>query len=244
MDLIKKTPFIFALLFLVACGPGVLQNNKGTSSFRSEDYLTAREFYIGALLERPESIQFRYNLAIANTAGERLSDALKELDAIEESYKNRKVSEADYEDLFKLYFAKAFLHGLTQNVDQALEYYQKALRIKPDAVDVKKNIELLIQQKKSQEGKDGKPSKDKKDGGKKGDKSDKGDNKDSKGKDKDKQNMKGQDEESLKKKNLSKEEIEQILKEIKDQESKVRAKESQKNKEGQKRGKGANGKTW
>jgi tetratricopeptide (TPR) repeat protein len=246
MKLIKKIQFssLSVLLSLAACGPGVVQNNKGTRAFGSEDYLTAREHYVGALLENPDSKHYRYNLAIANTAGERLSDALKELDVIESSYKGREVLDAELEDIFKLYFAKAFLHALTQNIDEALEYYQKALFIKPDSLDVKKNIELLIQKEKSQKGKDGKPSKDKKDGGKKGDKSDnKGENKDSKGKDKDKKDLQGQDDETLKKKNLTKEEIKQILKEIKDQESKVRAKESQKNK-GQKRGKGANGKTW
>jgi len=245
MEIIKKLTLIFSgLLILTSCGPGVLQNNKGTKAFSGEDYLSAREHYIGALLENPDSNYYRYNLAISNTAGERLSDALKELEVIESSYKGRKIEDSELADVFKLYFAKAFLHSLTQNVDEALEYYQKALFINPDSIDVKKNIELLIQQKKSQQSKDGKPSKDKKDGGKKGEKSDdKGDNKDSKGNDKDKKDLKGQDDETLKKKNLTKEEIEQILKEIKDQESEVRAKESQKNK-GEKRGKGANGKTW
>lgn|GEM_PF-2378578 len=245
MIFIKKLSLLFIFsTCLISCGPGVLESNKGTRAFQSEDFMTARDHYIGALLENPTSASYRYNLAIANTAGEQLSDALKELESIKLTYKNREITDKDYESLYSLYFAMGFLHSLTQNVDEALDHYQKALRIKPDSIDVKKNIELLIQQKKSQKGKDGKPSKDKKDGGKKGDKSEeKGDDKDSKGKDKDKKNIKGQDDETLKKKNLSKEEIEQILKEIKDQESKVRAKESQKNK-GQKKGKGANEKTW
>jgi len=242
LKLIHKLYLCLVLMSLVACGAGVVESNKGTSAFKAGDYQTARDLYIGALLEDPNSIYYRYNLAIANTAGERLRDAQKELETIELFYKEREVLESDHQALFKLYFAQAFVYGLVQDTEKALAYYQKALQFQ-DSLDVKKNIELLITQEK-QKSKDGKSSKDKKDGGKKGEKSEnKGDKEDSKGDDKDKKEIKGQDEDSLKKKNLSPEEIEQILKEIKNQESKVRGKENQKNK-GEKKGKGANGKTW
>jgi len=241
---LKHHAYFFSLLCLSACGPGVVENNQATQAFRSEDFLTARETYIEALLEAPGSVHYRYNLAIANTAGERLSDALKELSVLESFYKGKELKKEDYKELFKLYFATAFIKGLTQNYDQALEYYQKALNIDPESLEVKKNIELLISQKKSQKNKDGKPSEDKKKGGQKGDESEnQGDDKKQKGKDKNNKDAKGQDDETLKKKNLSKQQIEQILKEIKDQEGKVRAKENQKNK-GKKKGRGADGKTW
>ena len=157
--------FLIALVFMFifsACGAGVSKNNQGTASFKNEDYQSARDHYIEALLENPESLTYRYNLAISNMAGEKLSDAQKELDAIEKSYEGRKITDSDGERLFKLYFAQAFVHGLVQNFDEALSYYQRALDIK-DSREVRKNIELLIQLKKKQ-GKDGDPSNEKKKG--------------------------------------------------------------------------------
>lgn len=219
---------------MMSCGPGVLENNKGAFSVYRQESLEAQKHFVTALLENPYSPVFRYNLSISNMMAEQLSDALKELDALEASYKARKNIKEDLQQIYKIYFAKAFVYGLIQNVDAALDYYQRALRIKPDSLEIKKNIELLVQQQKGQKGKSGKPSdQESDDSSEKGDESkEKGDKEDSEGKDKDKKDPKGQDEESLKKKNLSKEEIEQILKEIRNQESKVRAKENQKNNEG------------
>ena len=233
----------FTLLLCTACHPGVYESNKGTWAVRQKDFVAAQEHYINALLEAPNFDEYRYNLSIANMANERLSDALKELNAIEEQFKQQKITKKDHSRLFKLYFATAFVHGLTQNTDPALDYYQRALEIKPDSKEVKKNIELLIQQSQQQSSKDGKKSDKKGKSGKEQDDSqEKGADKNQEGKDKDQDEVKGQDEESLKKKNLSKEEINQILKEIKEQESKVRAKENQKNKD--QKGKGFGEKTW
>ena len=48
-------------------------------------------------------------------------------------------------------FAAAFniaqLLGKAKNVDEALGFYQEALRLRPDSIEAKTNIELLIQQK-------------------------------------------------------------------------------------------------
>jgi len=94
-NLVCKLYFPLIFLVLSGCGSGVVKSNQGTSAFKTEDYQTARELYIDALLEDPESVYYRYNLAVANAAGERLSDAQKELDAIEDLYRRRDISEAD-----------------------------------------------------------------------------------------------------------------------------------------------------
>ena len=116
LKLIHKVYLYLVLLNLAACGSGVVESNKGTSAFKAGDFQTARDLYIGALLDDPDSIYYRYNLAVANAAGERLRDAQKELEAIELSYKGQKISKSDYPALFKLYFAQAFVYGLVQNL--------------------------------------------------------------------------------------------------------------------------------
>jgi len=230
MKLMGELLFIFtAFILLVSCAPGVFENNKGVFSVERQDPIQARQSFLNALLENPKSRVFRYNLSISNIVNEKLKEALNEVEALESFYKEKEIKKSDYDELFKIYFAKGFLYGLIQKTDKALEYYQKALRIKPGSLEVKKNIELLVQQKRSQKSKDGKPSYEEgEDGEEIGDPDKKGDKDKSAGEQNSEEKSKGE-EESLKRKNLTKEEIEQILKEIKNQESKVRAKESQKN---------------
>ena len=240
--MISKILFILSSFFcIISCAPGVFENNKGVFSVERKDPVQARQSFLNALLENPGSKVFRYNLSISNIVNEQLKEALNEINALEGLYKKKEIKKSDYDDLFKIYFAKGFLYGLIQKTDDALEYYQKALRIKPDSLKVKQNIELLVQKKRSQKGEDGEPSYEEgEDGEEIGDPDKKGDKDKSAGEQNAEEKTKGE-EESLKRKNLTKEEIEQILKEIKNQESKVRAKESQKNRN--KKGAG-NEKPW
>ncbi len=205
----------------------------------------AKKEFVAALLENPGDDVARYNLAISNLASEQIKDALKEVEALEKAYEADPRFEMS-EKLFNVYFAKAFMLGLIQNTPEALDSYQKALKIKPSSLKVKNNIEILTATGSGGKGKgDADPNKKgKKTKGKGDEESSDGNKKDkSKGSNEgDKEDIKGQDDESLKKKNLSKEELEQILKEIKDQESKVRSKENQKN--GDKKGGRGSGKTW
>lgn len=193
----------------------------------------AEKKYIRSLAENPDIYLSRYNFAVSEIPLEKLHNALKELKALEEQVLNNTERTGDAAILYKIFFAKAFIYGLLENIPDALENYQRALNFRPDSREIKRNIELLT---KNQQG-SGKSKK-----GQKGNKSEEGEqkasaeeqgdqkkDKDSKGKEENKnQDVKGQDEESLKKKNLSEEEVEQILKEIKDQESRVRAKENNK----------------
>ncbi len=210
-----------------------------------ENPRAAKKEFLKALLENPGDDIARYNLAISNLASEQVKDALKEVEALEKAYEADSRFEMS-DRLFNVYFAKAFILGFIQDVPGALGAYQKALRIKPASLKVKNNIEVLTAQ--SSGGKGGGESdpdkKGKKSKGEGDEESSDGDQKDkSKGSNEgDKEDIKGQDDESLKKKNLSKEELEQILKEIKDQESKVRSKENKKNTD--KKGGPGSEKTW
>lgn len=209
-----------------------------------ESYLEQEEkgekSFTEALLKDPHFEPARYNLAMSHLNQEQIHQAQKELDYIELS-KNK----LGKDSLYRLYFAKAYVHSLIKNTDAALENYQKALGFKPDSTEIKKNIEILTlqAQQQPQSGKGDKKQKDQasSDQGE-GEPQDKGekDSKNKSGKEKaDQQEITGQDDKSLEKKKLSKRDVEQILKEIKKQESRVRSKENSKFK-----GQGVDGKNW
>lgn len=231
---------ILLIFFLVAgCNKASLHNNLGFFDIKMENPIDAEKEFRLALLEDSNHLLARYNLSMTNLRLEKLKDALKELDSLEKTYEANKKFENSAE-LFHVYFAKAFLLGMINNTPAALETYQKALRIAPDSLEVKNNIEILT--KSGSKGGKGGESGEEKDGkgGEEGPGGDKKNKKKGSGKGDSNDDPKGQDDSSLKKKNLSKEEIDQILKEIKNQESRVRAKANKK------KGKpgGNNEKTW
>ncbi len=227
------------LMFLLepGCNKSTWYNNVGIFKMYTKTPLKAKTAFTKALLINPENAIARYNLSISNLHLQKLNDSLKELNALQKVYETDSRFK-NSKELFNVYFAQAFLLGLIQDVSGALSTYQKALKIDSSSVKVKNNIEILT--KKGSGKKSGDSDKKKK--GKKGESKDKasGGEKDNLKGLGEKDKIQGQDDSSLKKKNLSKAELEQILKEIKDQESKVRAKENKKN---EKKG-GGNEKTW
>lgn len=238
----KVLLLFFVLVFLGGCSKSAYHTNVGYWKMYTKDIFGAEKNLVEALLENPGNLFARYNLAVNDISTEQLKNALTELDALEEIYE-RSESKKFSKELFEVYFAKGFVRGMVQDVDGALESYQKALSIDPKSKDVKRNIELLTtHQTKDGKGK-GRPqnNKGKKGEGEEGEKGQKSDKKEGEDENPQDQDIQGQDQESLKRKNLSKEEIEQILKEIKQQESKVRAKESRKNGDS---GKGDDDKSW
>lgn len=235
-----KLKIVCILFLFVGCDGIVVHNNIGFLKMYMKNPIDAKKKFTEALLENPTYVLARYNLSMSNLHLEQLKDSLKELNALEKVYENS--PKFEYSDqLYKVYFAKGFILGLVQDIDGALASYQNALKIKPKSEEVKNNIEILTSKGsgrskngESDEKKEGKEGDDKT-----GSEGGKGDSKKGTGKG-NKDNPKGRDDSSLKRKNLSKEEIKQILKEIKDQESKVRAKE---NKNTDRKG-GPSGKTW
>ncbi len=232
--------FLLGLFFVVTgCDKASVYNNSGVFQKYLGNSTQAEKDFKTALLENPYHYVARYNLSMTDLELEKLKDALTEIEEVEKIHlSDEHLSRS--KEMFKVYFAKAFLLGLIEDIPGALESYQKALSVVPDSLEVKNNIEILTKSG-SGKGKKGK-SKGKKKGGK-GDGGESGDQKDKskgQGEGDEKNDPKGRDDSSLKKKNLSKEEIEQILKEIKNQESRVRAKATKK------KGKsgGQNEKSW
>ena len=245
VESLRQIGLIF-LLIVCGCSRSSILNNEGVLYYYFEDTDSAKESFLKSLVLDPESTYVRYNLSLVDISEERIAAAEKELAYLEKKIWAKPNYNKKGQELFKVMFARAFLKGAIKDIPGALKKYQEALELNPDSKAVKKNIELLLSGQSSESGSPG-------DKGKSEKKSDKGDkNKeqkkdgDSQDKDKDGQDetdedkeVKGQDDETLKRKNLSPKEVEQILKEIKSQESRIRSQENSNYK-----GEGANGKTW
>lgn len=241
-----KLFFLAILPFsILSCSKASYLNNRGVMEAYFEDFKGSKEFFLEALTLEPNYFEARYNLALADMTQEQLAQAYKELDYLEaELLKSENLKpELKAKSLFQIYFAKAFIKGLLGEIPKALDFYQKSLEIAPNSKEVKKNIELLLQGQKGESGqKQGEDESDQsgKEGEEKSDKSKKGDeSKDSEGEKESDKDIKGRDDKTLKRKNLSQKEVNQILKEIKKQESEIRSKENT-----QFKGEGASGKTW
>lgn len=211
--------FIVFIFLLVGCSKGEFENNQGVSKLKSEDFIGAHDDFLQALVFKPESMDLRYNLAFSLIPAERLKDSLHELEQIQVG-----MSENDTEFYFKTNFAQAFIYSLLGDIDVALEHYQNCLKIMPDSKQVKTNIELLFAGSGKGKGKGGKKGKDKGDPEKSEKDNSSGDDDDEQSGDKEDQDPQGRDDSSLEKKNLSKEELERIMDELKRQEKKIRLK--------------------
>lgn len=124
-------------------------------------------------------------------------------------------------------------------IEAALQNYQNALELRPDSVEVKTNIELLWQGGGQGKGKgEGKDKKDDPNGKEKGEGEGKGKDKRDQSKDQQYENSKPT-KQKLGGGSLTKEQIQAILEELKNQEQKIRAEE---NEQGLKEA--PNGKDW
>ena len=105
----------------------------------------------------------------------------------------------------------------SENLDQALHYYQKALEFNPDSKEIKVNIELLLQRNRKAGNSSNKNQKNKNQESE-GEKNKKFTNNPEKGEGK-----------KYKNKKLSKKDVDRILNELKKQEQSIRAKHERKN---------------
>lgn len=170
----------------------------------------------------PEQLVYRFNLALVHLMQNQLDKSVIEFEQV--------ATKADGDLKFFALFNLGILKTQLKDIDQALQYYQQALEIRPESVEVKTNIELLWQQNQGEGGGEGNEQKDqqgqgdsKKDGQDKKDNPDKRNNEgELKGGDKSTEGPKQPRE-------LSEEEVQKILNELKNQEQKIRAKELDQN---------------
>jgi Ca-activated chloride channel family protein len=238
-----KSICIFTLFFLshqevYAFGPPSIEsNNEGLKHYKAEEFPEAFNSFADALGRDPFNPKYHLNLGDAFLKGGDIPKALAEY---ESASQNPKV---DPETKFQSLFNAGNAAVESKDMAKALDYYQRALEIKPDSVETKTNIELALKEDKKQNKSDENKDQDKKGGGDK-DQKDKKDGKDGKDK-KDKDQKKDQPKPSqsngpqptprpvphgFKSESLNENDVQRILEELKRQEQEIRARQYKENK--------------
>lgn len=200
-------------------------NKEGAEYLKKQNFSMAERSFIKALTSSPFSAAVQLNLGLAYYG-------LGQMEKAQAAYE----AAAKLADEDKLKFIANFnlgeLHQKAKKVDEALHFYQEALKYEPDSRETKVNIELLIQDQNGGGKGDGKDDKDKKDnkgeGQSKDDKGEGKDDKDDKDDGKDKKEKSGVSKGQAPKpqfnsKELTQADVNKILAEINQQEQKIRA---------------------
>jgi tetratricopeptide (TPR) repeat protein len=130
--------FIFSFKVLAIQLETVKENNKGVQKLKSEETQVAYEKFLYALNLEPFNSDIRLNLGLTFEHNKEPEKAAKEYMS---AYRYSIKEDQQFIALFNA--GNAFRDA--KNNDMALQAYQKALTIKPDSKDVKKNIELMWQ---------------------------------------------------------------------------------------------------
>jgi Ca-activated chloride channel family protein len=227
---------LFAVSALAAPSvESVLDNQQGVNELKNSNPSVAQEKFLSGLATNPLEAKLHYNLGLT-------FELLGQMEKAQASYQTALKLAQDDATHFSANFNLGEMAQKAKKKDEALAYYQEALKYDPDSKETKTNIELLTQNKQGKgEGDDQQQQKDPKDqdGKGKGDpskdpkenKDDKKDDKDSQGKDqkekKDedkKQYAKNKPQpQKFKSGELTQGDVNKILGEIKQQEQKIRA---------------------
>lgn len=150
---------LMSFLF-VGCGyeidPRTLSSNRlGNESMNEKRFTDAQGSYIEALGVDPFISEIHSNLGLTYLELKKPEDAIKSFEAAEKFARKS-------EPMFIARFNQGVTRGASQQIEEALQAYQRALDVKPQSIEVKTNIELLLSQQSQQdEGKgQGQDSKD------------------------------------------------------------------------------------
>ncbi|MEJ8841100.1 tetratricopeptide repeat protein [Lacibacter sp. H375] len=122
---------------------------KGNRYYKEGNYDKAEEAYQKALSKK-ENLIARYNLGNTLYKKESIDDAVKSFDGV--------INATDDPELkTKALYNKGVLLHKGNRLTEAIDAYKQALRLNPDDEEVRKNLQLALQQKKQQE-----PKKDQK----------------------------------------------------------------------------------
>jgi tetratricopeptide (TPR) repeat protein len=182
-------------------------NNQALKSFHKKNYRESQTLLMEALQDKESEPVARLNLALT-------FEALKEPEKAIKEYERVIGSElSDDEIRFYAFYNAGRIKQEQKKQEEALKFYQGALKLNPDSYEVKHNIELLLTQGKGESGESG---------GKEG--AEPSDNNKGQGGQGDKENEKKKPS-GLKPKELSEKDVQKILDELKNQEIQIRAKE-------------------
>jgi len=135
--------FTFYVLLLSSCSPAVVtHNNAGNERFAADQYDEAITEYRQAQVQDPDRAEPYYNAANAYNRQSQLDAALAQA---QQALKTAgpELSAQTWYNLGNAYFD-------AQDWPQAISAYQEALRLKPDDVDAKHNLELALQKLEEQ----------------------------------------------------------------------------------------------
>lgn len=118
----------------------VFHNRDAEVQITKKDFSAAANSFGQAVALDPQSGVHHLNLGV-------ISELMKKTDTATMSYKSAR-DLGDKETRFMAYFNLGRLLATSGAIDDALASYQKALEIKPDSIETKVNIELLITQEK------------------------------------------------------------------------------------------------
>jgi tetratricopeptide (TPR) repeat protein len=210
---------------------GIIRNNEGVSRTAKGKSLEAYDKFTQSMVDLPFSGTVHYNLGNTFLGNKEYEKALSEYQqAIRLSHpQDPRTGARDKATRFHALFNAAVALTELKRVDEALSFYQAALELEPDSIETKTNIELLTASAQGGGGEGDQKDKDKKDGEGKGDK--KEEPKDGEG-DKEKQpppssgqqKKKENKPKPFKSEDLSEQDMNRIMEEIKRQEEQIRAK--------------------
>lgn len=206
----------------------IIDNHKSLQLIELKDFTKAEAFALNAIMKQTQSAALHINLGLIYLLKQEFDKAQNEFQA---AYDLSMDSEAPQrnEEQFDALFNKAITYALQKKISEALEAYQKALEIKPESVEVKTNIELLMQNSggkgQGNSNQDSK-NKDSKSQGSGESENDSGDQEKNKEKNQNAQRsneMPKNLKQPYKGKEISKDQADKILDELKQQEQNVRA---------------------
>lgn len=151
---------LLALLLLCGCSrqypslQSLYTDYRAARAIKGERYEDALEIYFRLLENDPDRAGTHSNVGVLLNMTQRPEEAAKSLLYARRLAEQQKDSAA----LFTVNFNLGTYYGQLRKVPEALASYQAALELRPDSLETKTNIELLIQQQQQQkQGEQGQP---------------------------------------------------------------------------------------
>jgi Ca-activated chloride channel family protein len=140
---------LLAVVALAGCGQSAeTLNNKGNEAFADQDYEGALTAYLGAQEDAPEMAEPHYNAANSHYRMEDYQQAQQEIErALVAEESQQALDQHSYYNLGNTFFQ-------AQQFEPAIQAYKEALRLNPDDLEAKQNLELALRQLQQQQEQD------------------------------------------------------------------------------------------